>query len=114
MASVSEAVQEKAIRYIMEGRIRPEITGAPIQSFLCDGEGTSIRPEGRRYRTAVGPDWSMCTCPASQTCCHRVGAELLTNLRRSDPVHYDAVLRRIVDRSARAQDPILPEDLLVA
>lgn len=107
MTSLSAAVQAKAIRYVVEGRIRPEVIGSPIESYLTFSESD----HDLRYRTVVGPSWSMCTCPATVACCHRFGAELLSTLRRHDPIRYHHVMARILDAAARADNPIDPEEL---
>ena len=106
---VSEAVAEKAIRYIIEGRIRPESNRpAPIQSYLAFSES-----DDTRYRVVVGPSWTMDECPATVPCCHRVGAQLLYDLQRADPERYRLVVERILDRKLREEEPIEKEELFV-
>lgn len=110
MATVSEAVQQKALRYIMEGRIRPEIVGAPIESFLCHSDSSDAV-----YRSVVGPGWTMCSCPATvELCCHGVGSELLSTLRRIDPARYNHICARIRDRASREDNPIVVEELVLS
>lgn len=107
MPVYTHAVREKAIRYIQEGRIRPEVVGAPIESFLAFSDSSDAR-----YRVCVGPSWSMCMCPATSTCCHRIGGELLSVLRRNDPVAYGDIAVRIADFAARDQRPIDVEEIV--
>jgi hypothetical protein len=107
MAVYSEAVREKALRYVTEGRIRPESTTGPITSWLAHSEdGESV------YRTIVGPAWTMCACQATTTCCHRVGASWLDQLRKLDPAAYADLVRRLFDERARQRRPIDAEEVL--
>jgi hypothetical protein len=109
VAKLSQAIQDKAIRYVAEGRIRPENVGGPIESYLAHSDSSDAI-----YRAIVGPSWTQCDCPAQADCCHRVGAGLLSRLRKVDPIQYNHVAARIRDRAAREDNPITADDLLVA
>lgn len=65
-----ESIDDKAIRYLRERRIRV---------VRADGDQVHARAKGERdvYQVKVGGGRSRCTCPARVRCCHVAALELI-------------------------------------